>query len=308
MKKLTLLILTLAFSVSQAQNWFDNGTTWYYDKVSIDNDKNHGYSKYEVTGDTLINGKNAKKITITSIDYDGTMDDSDPILVAYEENQKIYFWDTDTFLLRYDFSLSQGDTSHAHRVLADCEAATPLIIDTVWTDTINGEPVLAQTLSFTYEVLFGIEFEYKETVHQGLGVIAKNGFKSIIQCANVDAVINQTPLRCYTINGENNKTEFWTEEVGDFPCDTLINTDNVSSFEIETDLNIYPNPFENQISIRSNELINSISLSDVNGKTIMMENLNNKSTSIQTTNLTSGIYLIRLNLESGKTITQKVIK
>ncbi|NRD22261.1 VCBS repeat-containing protein [Winogradskyella litoriviva] len=73
------------------------------------------------------------------------------------------------------------------------------------------------------------------------------------------------------------------------------------------DLTIYPNPVENELFINtSSQVINKIAtVFDINGKRVL--NLKLKSNRIDVSNLTSGVYFLRLESQ-GKTMKRKFIK
>jgi Secretion system C-terminal sorting domain len=74
--------------------------------------------------------------------------------------------------------------------------------------------------------------------------------------------------------------------------------------EIENqDVLIYPNPTKNYFTIESNQKVSSIELYNSIGQIVFVENNTNI---IQVTNLSKGIYIMKVNLENGS-ITKKVI-
>ena len=77
--------------------------------------------------------------------------------------------------------------------------------------------------------------------------------------------------------------------------------------ETLVDLSIYPNPVEDQLTVKtSTDVINKIAtVFDINGKRVL--NMKLKSTKIDVTSLTSGIYFLRLE-SYGKTMKRKFIK
>ena len=73
------------------------------------------------------------------------------------------------------------------------------------------------------------------------------------------------------------------------------------------DVSIYPNPVENELTIKTSaDVINKIAtVFDINGKRVL--NTKIKSTTIDVSSLTSGVYFLRLESE-GKIIKRKFIK
>ena len=75
----------------------------------------------------------------------------------------------------------------------------------------------------------------------------------------------------------------------------------------KTTVNIHPNPFKEKVNIEINKSIESIMLYSILGKQVY------KSTSIIdfesfTSNLKSGVYLLKLMTTEGESITKKLIK
>lgn len=76
----------------------------------------------------------------------------------------------------------------------------------------------------------------------------------------------------------------------------------------EADLTLYPNPTSDQFNITSaNEIIKSISVIDMTGRTIQTIKANSLSQNVNVSNLPRGIYLIQVDLETGKAV-KKLIK
>lgn len=76
-----------------------------------------------------------------------------------------------------------------------------------------------------------------------------------------------------------------------------------------TSLSVYPNPAVNQVTVRfdDNRLVETVSIFDMNGRLVSMNNLFNGQATIDMENLESGIYIV--SVLSGNTIhTQKLIK
>lgn len=110
-------------------------------------------------------------------------------------------------------------------------------------------------------------------------------------------------------------TIYWPSGIVDYIENPAINTThNITEGsalsvidETLVDVNIYPNPVEDNLNIKTSaDVINKVAtIFDINGKRVL--NLKLKSTTIDVSNLTSGIYFLRLESE-GKTIKRKFIK
>ncbi|MNS17081.1 hypothetical protein D3C72_487500 [compost metagenome] len=72
----------------------------------------------------------------------------------------------------------------------------------------------------------------------------------------------------------------------------------------KNDFRLYPNPTEGIINIQANQEIKSITIYNHLGQLIAIQ----KAPQINIANLSSGIYMIRVDFENGQTATKKVVK
>ncbi len=82
-------------------------------------------------------------------------------------------------------------------------------------------------------------------------------------------------------------------------CQLFLSTEEFT----ELNLSVFPNPVQSQLNIQTPETINYYTVYDLNGKK-MIEGIN---TSINTQTLSTGLYIIEINVQ-GKIITQKFLK
>jgi len=101
----------------------------------------------------------------------------------------------------------------------------------------------------------------------------------------------------------------------DFPCyaenppfDTLLTTDEIFS----QDFKIYPNPSNGELNIIFDKLQNEgrLEIFDLSGQLMYLKNLQpaNKINSINATNLSTGVYLVKFSGQNAKSITKKWMK
>lgn len=77
----------------------------------------------------------------------------------------------------------------------------------------------------------------------------------------------------------------------------------------EYNISIYPNPATNALNLSSTEQMDfTATITDVTGKVIRTENVLNTQHAINISNLSSGIYLLRLQTPTGATKTVKFVK
>ncbi|OYU95482.1 MAG: hypothetical protein CFE21_10080 [Bacteroidetes bacterium B1(2017)] len=76
----------------------------------------------------------------------------------------------------------------------------------------------------------------------------------------------------------------------------------------EATLEVYPNPFENKITLVANN-IKAIQVYDLTGKEIAFESsLDEEKANIELASEMKGIYLLKVETEDGKTLTKKIVK
>jgi hypothetical protein len=74
-----------------------------------------------------------------------------------------------------------------------------------------------------------------------------------------------------------------------------------------TDFKYYPNPVKNTLSVSNSAIIDEISITSVLGKTIMTKKINSLKSDIDMSNLSTGIYFLKVKSE-GKEKTVKLLK
>ena len=106
MVRLLIVVIGLVFTSGlKAQEWFPVGATWYYNQIILL--QGETYVQFEVTGDTILQGKNCKILSGgCSCAAPG------PGGYFYQEGDKVYAYDAeaDSFRVFYDFTLEAGDT------------------------------------------------------------------------------------------------------------------------------------------------------------------------------------------------------
>jgi hypothetical protein len=70
---------------------------------------------------------------------------------------------------------------------------------------------------------------------------------------------------------------------------------------------IYPNPGINNLTVTSPEKMSSVVLYNLTGMEVYSQKISANTFTIQRNNMLSGIYLLRIDYESGRTATYKVI-
>ena len=126
-----------------------------------------------------------------------------------------------------------------------------------------------------------------------------------------DCVLN-TPLRMRII------TDFITNMIS--PCTipvygqiedyavTFTNNLSVNNPAYNTDVSVYPNPFEDNFQVKSaNDIIHNIKVYDLNGRLVFNNDSNTSEVRVKMNNFAAGMYVVKADTDNG-TFTKKIIK
>ena len=123
-------------------------------------------------------------------------------------------------------------------------------------------------------------------------------------CLTVDDGVGCNDMYCDSIGGNGvvfNKQAGFTINVISPPIITGID----NNLELNSEVNIYPNPTSNLLSIETELDINEINIIDITGKMIITTKQNTNT--INVVDLSNGIYFIKL-ITDEKTIIKKIVK
>ncbi len=224
----TALICTSMSIYSQTtQPWAPIGAEWYYGCVTWQ--EYPSYTHYEVTKDTLINGKLCSLLQSKAKNE-----------YMYEEKQKVYYYFQDSFHVIYDFSAKVGDTvliSFKTKTDAKEDSVVPryCLIDSINTIFNNG---ISLRKSYT-TILDTAPWNYATMQYNYIERIGNE--QDLIYIVGVPYVPEAVPkLRCYNDSQISYKTELWIRSGK--PCDYDANT------------SIYQNMVEHNFSVMLSEL------------------------------------------------------
>jgi hypothetical protein len=88
---------------------------------------------------------------------------------------------------------------------------------------------------------------------------------------------------------------------------TITSTLNPATFAEKASLEVYPNPAENQLTVKSNFRISSLCIQDISGRFVYKKECNTKELIINISFLKEGIYFITQVSDSGQTSTSKLV-
>ncbi|GAB4251669.1 MAG: hypothetical protein Kow0079_05780 [Vicingaceae bacterium] len=103
----------------------------------------------------------------------------------------------------------------------------------------------------------------------------------------------------YDVNNGNAQKVTWQKQAPFVGVNEITATNNV---------NVFPNPALNEVTIQSKNLINQIAILDITGKTIFKRNYNHlQQVTVDLDNFTSGIYFVQIKNSNEAIETRKLI-
>lgn len=287
MKRTILITLTLCSLMAVGQDFAPIGAVWYYNQGTINPDLNT-YKTFESILDTTINGIDCRKIIESEryIEIEKTVNH-----YMYEKNDSVFFYADNQFNLLYDFGAKKGDTIILEYFDTQ-DGKLKLIIDSVSTIDING---LERKIQYVTSG-DGISIEFANEIIEGIG-------SSHFLFPTYDNSQNGK-LRCY----EDNiiglfKNPFFYGGVYSGECDFIT---NIIDKKYKSQLEIYPNPFSNNIEIVGLQDNTYYSIISLNGSIVMKSKIS-PNDKIDLTPLEKGVYFIQI-FEGEQIKTGKIIK
>ncbi|MBR5982424.1 MAG: T9SS type A sorting domain-containing protein [Bacteroidales bacterium] len=239
-----LLFIVFLYNVSLAQNWYPNGATWTFNLQEFGLTA-HGYVKYSVGNDTLINDTIAKIINVRTVRYNGN-ESVGNLLIVHESNSMVYHWTGENFKLMYDFNLNAGDTLKTEVLYINfCDSVSPVIIDSVSSLNVNGINLKVQYITYTpYSEEMGSYDPRTERIVERVG--SEMDFIYAPNCG-FDEHFAYTGLRCYNDVDISYRNEWWDRFHHDVECDSVINANIQEVSDIK--FTVYPNPVDDFVII-----------------------------------------------------------
>ena len=281
---LFIFIFLLITVTNYGQDFAPVGATWHYSYTETSPPFNQSYILIESVKDTIILGKNAKKLSQTH--YQSS---SNSIFLGYEfiysDSNKVYLYKYNKFNLLYDFNAVQGDTIFVIEPLfMNCggngDTLIPFLVDSVKLINISG---FQKKIQFVTNLEIGWNFGGKF-----IESIGSNYFLFPTDCV---APPHIDSLRCY------NDSLLSYQLVND--CEEIITS-------IKENTNIF-HQYEFQ-----NTIYNTLNLPDIKGD-IFIYDIQGKllfSEKIKPTipiNLKNGIYIVLLKSKDFQHI-YKILK
>jgi hypothetical protein len=291
MKPILISVAIIVFCTFNllAQYFAPVGAKWYYTKINFDN---VGYFYAESIKDTVVNGKNCRKIINDNVpgNYDV------PVNYVYDSDSIVYFYckKKDSFQILSNFKAKKGDSWTTYFTcmggILDSVQAT---VDTVYRVNIIGHSLIRQEINYKFSEN-GIT--YNAIVTEKIG---DNQFLFNLNARyQVTDAEMSNGLRCYS------DPDFGTYSTGIAPTCTYTGIELPKNNEIK----IYPNPVKNQIMIDSRGSYNvTLAIYNITGALKMKQKLTKNKEEISISNLPKGTYLIKIS-GNNRNYIQKFIK
>jgi len=167
----------------------------------------------------------------------------------------------------------------------------------------------------------GVLDDDNEIYHEAylFGSTGEDGQFSSFQLTIPDtAVVGNTRVRILKIDSYSPANLFWpvgycgyyqrNGQVEDYTINITPSTLGVTDFENGNNLSIYPNPFNDIISIKNSTIVKDIKIHNVLGQQVYHLNVEANEFSLDLSPLATGVYILNAKDKDGKISTAKIIK
>ena len=132
-----------------------------------------------------------------------------------------------------------------------------------------------------------------------------NTINTSVNSATDAITANNGTLTNFALNGTISNWKAGSPITTGNTCSPILSS---GDFSVQSNIRIYPNPTQNQLTIQVENLTNvGLQILDLNGRILMNQKLNSNTNFVDTSNLPSGIYLFTISSDEGST-TSKVVK
>ena len=169
-------------------------------------------------------------------------------------------------------------------------------LDLIWLITGNNN-ITSLDLSANTSLIY---LECNDNALTSLNIA--NGNNASLVTADFDAT-NNPNLTCIEVDNVAYSTTNWTNIDATASFSTNCGALSVDDFSLNT-VSIYPNPTTSVLNIKMDSNLKSATIYSILGKKVLETTSNN----INTSNLNSGLYLIKIASENGSVATKKFMK
>ena len=296
MRQITFSLILIAASLfTNAQTWAPEGAAWFYNFTN--GFAVEGYVKIERVGDTLINGISCDKLQRESHTYDFINEEYSSgvtgLEFTYEEDSVVYFYHEGEFHTLYDFAAQPGDVwSLPGEELC---AADQVVVDSVEMVEIDGEMLKKLYIHSTDNNQF-----------LGDEIIEKLGSQTYMFPTPfcVTDVNEGGPFRCYSDN-----SGFAYTVDPETPCDFIVAITTICP--IDPEVRLFPNPTTQFLNISAPSSIYESSefvIFNSFGEIVKTGKINSYPNKVDVTQLSSGVYFLKLGRGAHVRLERFVVK
>ncbi|MDL2262043.1 T9SS type A sorting domain-containing protein [Bacteroidales bacterium OttesenSCG-928-I21] len=313
------MCLFLLFSLEQvsAQPEFAPiGAEWYY-TYSFGCCPEEYFHRVISEKDTIIEGSNCR---ILKQRYSSDSADMQYIInmdyIIKQEQNKIYHYYLNQFNLFMDFGVQVGDTAQFafmfkefyHNDIEWFNRDTILTarfkIEDIETDIENLKTFKSRIIDediYKFDGVYHAPYIY--TYMEKVGYYDK--FMPILDNGGgYPDIVSYFWVRCYSDANFSFISDEWAAI--DLPCNYSIYC-NLNTPQIKKNIEIYPNPFNESISILANNG-KSVEIIDILGKNVYYSDLVDETTEISTNHLPKGIYFAKIKNKDNSVQILKIVK
>lgn len=286
----TAFLMTFTISLF-GQNFGSIGTQWYYSEHAGGGaPPNSEYLHLQSVEDTIIKGFTTHKIARTYYKYSGDIVEFEPVFV-YEQSDTVFMYNfqKSKFQIIYIFNALQGDTltlDIPEPLTWNTDSTYRLVIDTIETVIIDGISLKKYKTIALDEIQF---------YNGGYFMDRIGGLDWFFPRATIIPEAGG-PIRCYI----DNQIDTSFQSVA---CDYRLVT-SIDDLNANYGIQIFPNPFQNELTIQSDQPIERIELFDYNGRSILTQ----RGLKLNLDQVNNGVYFLTIYLKSGQRVNRKIIK
>lgn len=286
------------------QSWVEQGSVWHYGMQNI---MYSGVYELTYTNDTIILGENCQKIRGAYWEYEQiaappappTITGSWPVtIITYNSSDTVFYFRNNTFYPLYIFSANIGDEWPLFDVTdtcCHCPSVNIKVIDK-GTTIISGQTLRwldvgpADSSSTGYGITYNTNRIIEKIGNTGGFFLPAHTYSCIPPDTTLIVEQFYTNFRCF-----NSPTISYTK-VND--CDDILAVEE--NRLANTAFSLYPNPANGLVNITTSYTKSyQISLFDITGKVVRVENNKAGNIAIDVSNLNSGIYILQIATQEG---------
>lgn len=302
MKQLLFISLLLSSFSGFSQVWIDQDAVWHYDINA--GSLFQGFSKYEYTSDSIIQGHNCQVIEKNQhrvVNYNGIYSHTNHQMetnFTYTNGDTVFWLVEDEFKVLYNFGAQPGDTWVTAEADTSVDCLEAIIeVDSVGTIQLNGENLRW----IAFHSLDNSSYIYGGRAVEKFGFFEMNYFGAhalfpvkadCTEGTTVDYFFNS--FTCY----EDASFNLYNITTQDCEYKASLSLNELNSGE--SGIVVYMNQEEKVLYLENSEITTGITYTVINslGQQVMKEQSlfqDSNSETIDVAHLNSGIYLIRIN-------------